>query len=219
MHWGNLTVVAGFGAFGLVGGLAGRLTLARLRRGTIVRRGWCELGGALACGLVGIRFCAGGMPLWWVPVPVALVVLAVPLVAVDLLHRRLPDALTMPAYGVFAGALTIAATVSGDHALLTGACAGLVVFGGAHLGVHALSPSSLGAGDVKLAGCLGAVLGAIGWQAMMVAICLSALVTGSLTLLGATRPALGWVTGVPHGPGLLAATWVVVLYPGVGLLA
>ncbi|GHF27892.1 hypothetical protein GCM10017786_72420 [Amycolatopsis deserti] len=128
-----------------------------------------------------------------------LAALAVPLVAADLRHRRLPDVLTLPAYPLFVA-------VAPDPAKALAAAA---VFAGAHLAVHLLAPRAMGAGDVKLAGALGAALGSAGWLALPAAAVLAAVVT---TVLAATRR---WPDGVPHGPGLLAAaTTLVLIRPG-----
>jgi leader peptidase (prepilin peptidase)/N-methyltransferase len=81
----------------------------------------------------------------------------------------------------------------------------VVVFGGAHLAVHVLAPRALGAGDVKLAGSLGAVLGAVGWSALVVGAVLAALGTAVVALARRTRAA-------PHGPGLLLATWLLAAW-------
>ena len=130
-------------------------------------------------------------------VPLVVTTLAVPLIAADLRHRRLPDVLTLPAYPILVA-------LAPDPARAVGAAA---VFGGLHLLVHLLAPHAMGAGDVKLAGALGAALGwGVGLPAAAV---LAALVTAALA---ATRR---WPDGVPHGPGLLAATTTLVLFrPG-----
>ncbi|HJQ06192.1 MAG TPA: hypothetical protein VJ872_12145, partial [Nocardioides sp.] len=73
-----------------------------------------------------------------------------------------------------------------------------------------LSRRSLGAGDVKLAGALGAVLGAVSWVALPVAAAIAAVVTVALAVV---RRSTG---GVPHGPGLLAAASLVAVFPGTG---
>jgi leader peptidase (prepilin peptidase)/N-methyltransferase len=85
--------------------------------------------------------------------------------------------------------------------------AGAGVFLAAHVLVRLVSPSAMGAGDVKLAGSLGAVLGAVGWPALVVGAALAAGITGLLA--AGSRAAT-----VPHGPGLLASTWLVAAFPG-----
>lgn len=165
---------------------------------------------AVAAALAAVaswRWLGGEWPPWWLPVPLALAASAVPLAAADLRHRRLPDVLTLPLYPVVATALSVAALAGPGFGLLVRAFAVAVVFGGLHLLIHALARSSLGAGDVKLAGSLGAVLGAVSWSAMVVGAVLAAFVTAALAV------ARRWRRGVPHGPGLLAATWLVSLFP------
>jgi leader peptidase (prepilin peptidase)/N-methyltransferase len=153
------------------------------------------------------RWLAGGWPGWWLPVPVLLAVVAVPLALADLRHLRLPDVLTLPAYPLFGAAVGAAALGGGGPSLALRAAAGAVLFGGAHALVHRTSPGSLGAGDVKLSGSLGAVLGAAGWAALAVAAVLAALF--SLAVAAGRRN-----SRVPHGPALLTATWLCALFPG-----
>ncbi|MEV4597616.1 A24 family peptidase [Amycolatopsis sp. NPDC049253] len=119
--------------------------------------------------VVGWRWREGRWAEWWWPVPWVLTVVGVPLGLADVRHRRLPDVVTLPAYPAMATALTVAAVSGGGVTLLAGAAAGVLVFGGVHLVVHRVEPARLGAGDVKLAGVLGAVLGALGWASVAVA--------------------------------------------------
>ncbi|MFJ1764539.1 prepilin peptidase [Amycolatopsis sp. NPDC088138] len=164
---------------------------------------------ALGTAAVTGRWLSGGWPGWWLPVPALLTVVAVPLALADLRHLRLPDVLTLPAYPLFGAAIGAAALGGGGPSLAVRAMAGVLLFGGAHAAVRHCAPGSLGAGDVKLSGSLGAVLGAAGWPALALAALLAALLT--LVMAAARR------TGrVPHGPALLAAAWVCVLFPLAG---
>ncbi|WP_442785306.1 prepilin peptidase [Amycolatopsis sp. H20-H5] len=176
---------------------------------------------AAALAVVASRLQAGGWPARWLPVPWVLTVFAVPLALADLRHRRLPDVLTLPAYPAIAAALAAAAWA--DTALGVRAALGVVVFGVAHAVLHLCSPASLGAGDVKLAGSLGAVLAAVGWPAVVLGAVAAALLSAALAAAGAVRrflrPAAGQSSaarGVPHGPGLLAATWLFAVFPAPG---
>ncbi|HEX9337546.1 MAG TPA: prepilin peptidase [Pseudonocardiaceae bacterium] len=190
---------------GVVMGFAGRRLLGRLPRGVALGPPWCEVAGGALSALVGWRAGAGLLPWWWLPVPLLLGWLAVPLASADLARCRLPDALTLPAYPMLGLAVGLAAVASSDPALGLRALAGVLLFGGAHAVVHLIAPRALGAGDVKLAGSLGAVLGAVGWPALAVAAALAAVVT--LVIATARR-----ATVAPHGPGLLLATWLVALF-------
>ncbi|MGH3517151.1 MAG: prepilin peptidase [Haloechinothrix sp.] len=216
MGLGSVPLLA---VLGLVAGMIGRLLLARLRRGAILPPGWCELAGLLLFTVVGLRWWTDGFPGWWLPVPLAVSMIGVPLIAVDLSHRRLPDALTLPAYALFGVTLAACAVVTGDGGMLSRAVLGAAVFGTGHLLIHLVTPGSLGAGDVKLSGSLGGVLGAVGPSALVVAACLAAVVTLVLSLTARLRRGARLGVGVPHAPGLVTATWLVAVFPGVGLVS
>lgn len=191
-HW--FALIIAFGTGGAALGLVGRLVLVRLGIGC--RAPACEISGAGLAAVVGWRV-VDGLPWAWAPVPLVLGALAVPLAAADLICRRLPDALTLAGYPL----LGLAVVLADPHATLR-ALAGLVVFGGAHLVVRAVAPAALGGGDVKLAGGLGIVLGALGWVDLALAATLAAVGTLVVAMVQRSRAA-------PHGPGLLAATWVL----------
>ncbi|MGW5717876.1 prepilin peptidase [Amycolatopsis sp. NPDC003865] len=210
---------------------------------------------ALATAAATAGWAAGAAPAWWLPVPVVLTVVAVPLALADLRHLRLPDSLTLPAYPLFGAAIGAAAFGGGGPSPAVRAAAGALLFGGAHALVARWAPGSLGAGDVKLSGSLGMVLGAAGWPALPVAAFLAAVFSlvpattrtirsragapapaghpppsapepGPAAPVPATgphparpapapRPAAPFGGArVPHGPALLAATWLCALFPG-----
>lgn len=152
-------------AFLIVGsgaGALGREALCRARSPAPVPAAPVAVITGALWAVVGWRWLAGAWPPWWLPVPLVLTALAVPLAAADFRHRRLPDVLTLPAYPLLGGALVVAALFGPGSGLAWRALAAGLVFGGSHLLVHALSRQSLGAGDVKLSGALGGVLGAVG---------------------------------------------------------
>jgi leader peptidase (prepilin peptidase)/N-methyltransferase len=197
------------GVAGALSGAAGGALLSRLRRGCTVHSGWSAAAVALLWAAVGWRVASGQLPASWLPVPLAVTWFAVLLAVVDLRHRRLPDALTLPAYPAIATATVAAAALGDDWTIPVRAALGAAVFLTAHVLVHLASPRSLGAGDVKLSGSAGAVLAAAGWPALALAAVLAAVVT---VLVGvATRARRR--DGIPHGPGLLAATCLFAMYP------
>ncbi|WP_367137689.1 prepilin peptidase [Saccharothrix sp. HUAS TT1] len=179
---------------GFLAGALGALLLRRLPRGADVHPLWCAAPTAV------LWFTAWALaPPHLLPVSLLLAWLGVLLVVTDLRCRRLPDALTLPAYPAVGVALWL------GGADLWRAAAGCLLFGGCHLAVRLLSPSAMGGGDVKLAGPLGAVLASVSWTALPAAAVLASAVTLAL--------GLRWRSGgVPHGPGLLAATWAVSLH-------
>ena len=192
---------------GLVAGAVARWLLWRLRRGARVPPPWCEIGLATAWGTTGAAAGAGAVSAAWVPVLLALGWLAVAAAAVDVLHHRLPDALTLPA---LPAALVLLLPL-GPAAVLRGA-AGAAVATAAYAAVHVAAPRAMGAGDVKLAGPLGAVLAAAGWPALMLAALAAALLTGGIALVAVLLSGLDKRRGaVPHGPSMLGAGWLVTL--------
>lgn len=198
---------------GGLAGAAGRWLLGRLHRGATVHSGWCEAAVAILWGVVGWRLAAGHLPAWWAPIPLLLTWFAVLLTVTDLRHRRLPDALTLPAYPVAGAVIVAAARLGGGWSLAGGAALGTVAFLGVHATVRRLRPAALGAGDVKLSGSLGAVLGAVGWPTLVLAAWLAAVCTLGLRMLTPRRIVAGWRDGTPHGPGLLTATCLIALFP------
>ncbi|PSL52927.1 leader peptidase (prepilin peptidase)/N-methyltransferase [Saccharothrix carnea] len=181
---------------GFLAGAVGAGLLRRLPRGADVCWLWCAVPTAV---LWFVAWALASPP--WLPVPLLLAWLGVLLTATDLRHRRLPDALTLPAYPVIGVALWWCG------ADLWRALAGCLLFGGFHLLVRLLAPAAMGGGDVKLAGPLGAVLASASWFALPVAAVLASLVTLVLSLWWPDHT-------VPHGPGLLAGTWALTVSGG-----
>lgn len=207
-------IVLGLFVAGWLAGLCGRLLLARLRRGVVLRAPCCELPVALLWAASATEPLSRDGPPHWLPVLLAVALCGVLLAAVDLAARRLPDVLTVAALLIFWACLGAAAWLAARPELLGRAVLGMCAFFLAHLAVRTLSPGALGAGDVKLAAPLGAVLGAVGLPALAVAAVLAALVTAVLGCVARLLRHRAWRTGVPHGPGLVLATWLLAALPG-----
>jgi leader peptidase (prepilin peptidase) / N-methyltransferase len=217
---------------GVLAGAGARVLLRRLRRGTRIPPPWCELGVAVPWAATGAVWAAGGLPTPWVPAVLGLGWLAVAAGVVDLRHRRLPNLLTVPAFPV---ALLLLLPV-GPAAVLRGAGGALLAVA-VHAAVHLVHRRSVGAGDVKLAAPLGAVLAAVAWPALALAALLAALFTAAAGIAAATAarsatavrsaavvgagawagaragPLRGRLAGraVPHGPSMLVAAWLVTV--------
>lgn len=117
----------------------------------------------------------------------------------DVRQRRLPNWLTLPGAVV----ILLLAALSGHGAAAWG---GAVTLTGLYLLVHIVSPRSLGGGDVKLAIGLGALTGAFGIDAWV----LAALAAPLLTAMWALVAALRGETTVPHGPSMCVASAAAV---------
>jgi len=192
-------------------GLLGHQLLSRLRRGAIVHKGWCAGGVAILWSIAAWRVADGHLSWWWLPIPLVAAWFAVLLTVVDLKHRRLPNALTLSAYPATAATIAAATTQAG-WPLAKGALMGAAALATLYLAVHTVAPQAMGAGDVKLSGSQGAILGAVGWPAVLVGATLSALLTLALRVVAPKHAATTWRTGIPHGPGLLAATYLIATF-------
>lgn len=181
---------------------------------TTLHKGWCVVGVATLWALAVWRAITGHFPWWWLPIPLLVAVLTVTLTAVDLKHRRLPDALTLPAYPAVAAAVALAATQA-NWQVAEGALLGAIALGSAYLALHLLFPKAMGAGDVKLSGSQGAVLGAVSLPSVLLGTVLAALLTLALNLLAPKRLRHQWRSGIPHGPALLVATYVIATFTAI----
>lgn len=211
-----------FAGAGVWAGAGARVLLRRLRRGTRIPPPRCELGVAALWAATGGVWAAGGIPGEWVPALLGLGWLTVAAGAVDLRHRRLPNALTVPALPV---ALVLLLPV-GPAAVVRGA-GGAAVAAAVHLALHLVDARAVGAGDVKLAAPLGAVLAAVAWPALVLGAVAAATFTvvlaaiGSPARSGARAPATAGPgpprgrrlagRAVPHGPSMLLAAWLVAV--------
>jgi leader peptidase (prepilin peptidase) / N-methyltransferase len=184
------------------------------------RAGWAPGGEGLAVEL-GTGACFAVMALRFGPSPVLpafllLAALAPVLTVTDLRWRRLPDALTLPAYPaatalLAAGALAIPGGTRHFLSALAGLAAAWLFFA-LLAGIH---PAGLGWGDVKLSGVLGLYLGWLGAAAvaagLLGAFALAALAGLGLIAAGrATRK-----TQIPFGPFMLASAVAVIAASGL----
>jgi leader peptidase (prepilin peptidase)/N-methyltransferase len=141
---------------------------------------------------------------------------AIPLAYIDAATRRLPDLLTGPALAGTVALLLAAAAASGHWSTAGRAVLGGAAFAAFCLVLLLISPSGLGAGDVKLAAGLGTALAWLGWGAL-IAGALAGFVLGAgygAALLVARRASRA--TQLPFGPFLIAGTFLVLVIAGLG---
>lgn len=146
-----------------------------------------------------------------VPVLLYLAAVGIALAAIDIDVHRLPNALVLPSYVVVAVLLAGASAMDGTWWPLARAVIGGAALFGFYLLLVLVHPAGMGWGDVKLAGVLGAVLGYVGWAALVVG-AFAAFVFGAILAVGVIVTRLGTgKTALPFGPFMLlgAATGVV----------
>lgn len=200
----------GFGLLGAVVGWSARWSLGEMRHRVEVPPPWCELAVGLGWAACGCLWAEDRLPTHCLPLLLGLSWLAVAAGATDLLHRRLPDVLTLPALPI-----AVLMTVPLGLAPMWRAVWGAFALFGVYLAVRVAAPAALGAGDVKLAAPLGAALGAVSWSAVLVGAVLASVLTAVLGIgnwlvrarLRHTEPRAP--TGLPHGASMLASAWLV----------
>jgi leader peptidase (prepilin peptidase) / N-methyltransferase len=143
-----------------------------------------------------------------------LVLLGVPLVAIDARVSRLPDALTGPCLAGVSVLLTIAAASTGQWHEEARAAAGAAIVAALFVLLALLRPGSAGLGDAKLGLSTGALAAWAGWGvllgSMFAAFALAAIY--GLALLVSGRASLR--SSVPFGPFLLGGCLAIVLLAG-----
>ncbi|GIL30246.1 prepilin peptidase [Actinocatenispora comari] len=174
----------------------------------------------VVCVLTAVAF--GGVAVGLVPDPVrryglpAFLVLAaagVLLCVIDADLRRLPDAITLPAYPVVAALLAVASAIDGGPgwAELARAGVGALAAAGLYLLLCLAPGSQLGFGDVKLAGLLGLALGWLSWSTLAVGVVLGFGYGGGYALVLLASRRAGLRTRIPFGPAMLAGALTAVL--------
>jgi leader peptidase (prepilin peptidase)/N-methyltransferase len=166
--------------------------------------------GALAVGTAIVY------PSIWVDVLVGLLLVMMPAVAlIDIRHRIIPNALTYPAL-IFFPAFVLVARLFGAPVDFLRAIEGLALYGGG-LFIIAFLSRGMGMGDVKLAGAIGAALGAIGLRYVGVAAGAAILIGG---IMGIAALAMGRSrkSAIPFGPSIAAGA-VIAAFWGAHLAA
>ena len=140
---------------------------------------------------------------------------AVVLGTVDVIEKRLPDAVVLPALVTTALLLAIAAAITGDWGSLLGAVLGAVALFALYFLLALISPSGIGMGDVKLAALVGLVLGSAGWG-VWVSGALAGFVVGGLVSIVALLLRRVTLRGsLPFGPSMLAGAYIALLLSAI----
>lgn len=167
---------------------------------------------------------------WWaltqdyphvLPVLLYLAAIGIALAMIDIDVHRLPNAIVLPAYPVVIAGLVAASAWSGDWGALARAGIGLASLYLFYLISAFLYPRGMGMGDVKLSGVLGAILGYIGFPALLfgafAAFLLGTIGGGIMLLVRSDKGSrhipfgpymlLGAAVGIWAGPWLGNAYW------------
>ncbi|MBM9466987.1 prepilin peptidase [Nakamurella leprariae] len=196
---------------GALAGLGVRRLLARLRRGAVVPPGPLELGGA-GLAVASLLTAAGSVRL---PAVAFAGLMLLALATVDLLHHRLPDALTGPAA---AGAVVVVlgtellAPGSGD--LLTAVVCALVITGAFWL-LARVAPRAMGLGDVKLMPSLALLTGYWSAGTALLGVVLGFVLGAAVAVGGVLLRRWRMGSAIAFGPWLLAGTWLVLAFPAL----
>ena len=136
------------------------------------------------------------------------------LALVDLRARRLPNAIVLPSYPMLVVLLAVASWAAGDWGALARAAAGGAALLGFYLVIALAVPRGMGAGDVKLAGVIGLLLGWIGWGALLAGAAAAFLLGGAVSAVLLLSRRADRRTAIPFGPWMLAGAWVGILLFG-----
>jgi len=125
------------------------------------------------------------------PAYLFLVAVALPLSAIDVAVRKIPDRILAPAVPAAIALLALAANSAGAYGDLGRAVLAGIVSLTAYLAL-ALATGQLGLGDCKAAGLCGIFLGYLGWRAaalgVLLAFVLAAAFVAARTVMNGTTP-------------------------------
>ncbi|MET0844523.1 MAG: A24 family peptidase [Mycetocola sp.] len=137
---------------------------------------------------------------------------AVVLGAVDLMEKRLPNAVLYPGMVVSVVLLAFTSVATGEWAAFLGAvCGGAGLFA-LYFVLAVISPSGIGMGDVKLAALVGLMLGYLGWMPLLVGGTAGFLIGGLTSVVALLSGRAGLKTSLPYGPAMLAGAFAGILF-------
>ncbi len=129
---------------------------------------------------------------------------------IDARHRLIPNRLMYPSLVLFAAGV-LAAWAAGVDVNPARAGLGLLAMSGPLLLIALVMPHGMGMGDVKLAAVMGLVLGALGWNHVLVGAALGVLM-GGLGSVVALLTGRSRKDTIPFGPFLAAGAVLSALF-------
>jgi len=148
---------------------------------------------------------------WEAPAYLYLAGAAVVLGIVDLVEKRLPNAVVYPSLVVLPGLLVIAAAFDGSWPRLIGAALGAAALFAVYFILALVSPSGIGMGDVKLSALIGCALGYLGWPSVLVGGTAGFLIGGLASVIALASGRVTLRGSIPFGPAMLAGAFVGLL--------
>lgn len=134
----------------------------------------------------------------------------VALVFIDLAVHRLPDRFTLPAAAGVLALFGLAALTGGNGSWPRAMAAAAACGFGFVLVTLIFGARAFGLGDAKLAISVGALLGWVGWPAVVAGLALAFLANGLVTTALLMSRRIGWRDQVPFGPSLIAGPLVAL---------
>jgi leader peptidase (prepilin peptidase)/N-methyltransferase len=136
-----------------------------------------------------------------------LVAVGVALALIDIDHKRLPDALTLPSYPVGLALLGVATAARGHPGDLVRGVLGMAVLFAVYAVIVVVYPAGMGLGDLKLSGVY---LAWVGWGALAVG-AFAAFLIGGVVGVALLAAGAGRKAKIPFGPYMLAGALVGIL--------
>ena len=129
--------------------------------------------------------------------------------ATDLVARRIPNLIVLPAYPIAAVLLVVASAPRGWWWPLARAGIAAALLGGFYLALGLAFPAGMGLGDVKWAGVIGAYLGWLSWSAVPTGTLIAFLAAAVVRRRGRHRRATS--ASLPMAPFMTLGALVAVL--------
>lgn len=136
---------------------------------------------------------------------------AIVLSIVDLLDRRLPDVVLLPALAVVASLLLVSSIAHNSLPTAVGVAGGAIAMFTLYFVLALIAPSGMGMGDVKLSALIGAAAGYLGLTTWLAALLGGFVVGAIVSLIGLATKRVSLKSLVAFGPAMLAGLFVAIV--------
>lgn len=147
------------------------------------------------------------------PLLLVIAALSVALIAIDIEHLRLPNAVVLPMLVFTLLYLLMVSYAEQDFSQLISAMQGSALYLGFFVILYVVtSGRGIGLGDVKLAPALGLMTGWFGFGSSIVGLFAAFGLGGLWAIYGLVRGTMNRKSALPFGPMLIIAAWLAVFY-------